>query len=63
MKTPQEIFDNMLEKTGDKKEYEAFLKKLLKKYKVKGIEDLKGANKKKFFDELDSGWKGDNESD
>jgi len=48
---------------GDKKEYTAFVNKMLKKYKVDSIADLKGEQKKKFFSELDSGWKGDDEKD
>ena len=63
MRTFKQQFNKLLEKTGDKKEYEAFLKKMLKKYKVKSINDLKGDQKKKFFDEIDAGWKGDNEAD
>jgi len=60
MKTYREY---MIEETGDKKEYEAFVKALLKKFKVSSMADLKGEQKKKFFDELDAGWKGDNEKD
>jgi len=65
MKTFKELFTESADKNekGDKKEYEAFVKKMLKKYKVDSIEDLKGEQKKKFFDEIDAGWKGDNEKD
>ena len=50
MRTFKQQFNKLLEKTGDKKEYEAFLKKMLKKFKVKSINDLKGDQKKKFFE-------------
>ena len=48
---------------GDKKEYQAFFDKTLKKYKIQDPSDLSPENKKKFFDEIDAGWKGNNEKD
>lgn len=48
---------------GDKKAYEDFVSKLLKKYKVNSIKELSGDQKKKFFDEVDVGWKADKETD
>lgn len=49
--------------TGDKKEYQEYFNKLLKKYGVKSPEELDEKEKKKFFDEVDKGWEGDNERD
>ena len=51
------------EASGDKKAYQAFFNKTLKKYGVSSPEELKGADKKKFYDEIDAGWEGDNEND
>ena len=39
---------------GDKKEYDAFFQKTLKKYGVTNPSKLEGADKKKFFDEIDA---------
>mgnify|MGYP006083794855 CR=1 FL=1 len=49
--------------TGDKKAYQAFFDKKLKKYGVKSPAELEGDAKKKFYDEIDAEWKGDNERD
>ena len=51
------------EATGDKKAYNAFFDKKLKKYGVKSPDELKGDDKKKFYDEIDAEWEGDNEED
>ena len=51
------------EATGDKKAYNAFFDKKLKKYGVTSPAQLKGDDKKKFYDEIDAEWKGDNEED
>jgi hypothetical protein len=56
-------FINETPKDGDKKAYQAFFDKLLKKYKVESPEDLSDEDKKKFFDEVDAGWKADKETD
>ena len=56
MKTFKEVL-------GDKKEYQAFFDKKLKKYGVKSPSELSGADKKKFYDEIDAEWEGDNEED
>ena len=49
--------------TGDKKAYQAFFNKKLKKYGVKSPAELEGEAKKKFYDEIDAEWEGDNEND
>jgi hypothetical protein len=49
------------EKTGDKAAYQAFFRKTLKKYGVDEPDKLAPADKKKFYDEIDAGWEGDNE--
>ena len=46
---------------GSKEEYQKFFDKKLAKYKVKSPAELDDAEKKKFFDEIDKEWKGDNE--
>lgn len=51
------------EEKGDKKEYQAFFNKTLKKYGADEPDKLSPEDKKKFFDEIDAGWKGDKESD
>jgi len=48
---------------GSKEEYTAFVKKKLKKFGVKSPADLKGDDKKKFYDELDAEWESDDEED
>ncbi len=48
---------------GDKAEYQKFFKKTLKKYGEDDPSKLSKEDKKKFYDEIDAGWKGDNESD
>ena len=49
------------EEEGDKEEYTAFVNKTLKKYGVKSPAELSPEDKKRFYDELDAGWKADNE--
>ncbi len=53
----------MLEVSGDKKAYQAFFDKKLKKYGVGSPSELSGEEKKKFYDEIDKEWEGDNEND
>ncbi len=43
------------------KAYKAYFDKMLKKYGVTSPAELKGDQKKKFFDEVDKGWKGKDE--
>jgi|TARA_B100001964_G_scaffold136392_1_gene150490 hypothetical protein len=56
-------FKEMLEVSGDKKAYQAFFDKKLKKYGVGSPSELSGEEKKKFYDEIDKEWEGDNEND
>ena len=51
------------EAAGDKKAYQAFFDAKLKKYGVKSPDELSGEDKKKFYDEIDAEWEGDNEED
>jgi hypothetical protein len=51
------------ESENDGPEYKAFFNKMLKKYKVKDPSELSKEDQKKFYDEVDAGWKGDNEND
>jgi hypothetical protein len=55
-----ELFLNE-EGKGDKEEYQKYFQKMLKKYGVKSPEELDDKDKKKFYDEVDKGWKADNE--
>ena len=60
------VQESMLEKAkpNDGPEYKAFFNKMLKKYGVKEPDQLDPEKKKKFFDEIDSGWDaGENETD
>ena len=47
--------------SGGKEEYQKFFNAALKKFKVKSPAELKGENKKKFYDYIDANWEGDNE--
>ena len=53
--------EEVAEEEGDKEEYMKFFAGKLKKYGVKSPSELSDEDKKKFFDEIDKGWKGDNE--
>ena len=57
MKTFKELMD------GTKAEYKAFFNKKLKKYGVGSPSELSDADKKKFYNEIDKEWKGENEED
>ena len=59
MKTLKQI----REEKGDKEAYQKFFNGMLKKFGVKSPAELEGDEKKKFYDAIDSGWEGDNESD
>jgi|TARA_R110000803_G_scaffold191883_1_gene254595 hypothetical protein len=48
---------------GGDKDYQAFFQKSLKKFGVSSPAELKGGDKKKFYDYIDANWKADNESD
>ena len=58
MKKFQDFIDE-----GAKEAYKKFFDKKLKKYGVKSPSELSDEEKKKFFDEIDKDWKGDNEDD
>ena len=58
-----EIGESVTEETGDKEEYQKFFNAALKKYGVSSPDDLDDEKKKEFYDYVDAGWKGDNESD
>lgn len=53
--------DFINEKEGDKEAYQKFFDKMLKKYGVESPEELSDEDKKKFYDEVDRGWKSDDE--
>ena len=59
MKTLKQI----REEKGDKEAYQKFFNKTLKKFGVKSPAELEDDKKKKFYNEIDAGWEGDNESD
>ena len=66
MKTfKEQLLETLEEKTGDKKEYQAFLKKAIAKFGGQGV-DFDSVPKDKrdeLGDYIDAGWKGDNEAD
>ncbi|NIV34157.1 MAG: hypothetical protein GWN58_33320 [Anaerolineae bacterium] len=47
--------------SGDKDAYQAYFEKKMKSWGIKSPEDLDDAKKKKFFNEVDEGWKADKE--
>ena len=49
--------------SGDKAAYKKFFDAKLKKYGVTSPSQLKGDDKKKFYDEIDAEWEGDSETD
>ena len=49
--------------SGDKEAYQKYFNAMLKKFGVKSAAELKDDEKKKFYDAIDAGWEGDNESD
>ena len=51
------------EATGDKEAYKKFFDAKLKKYGVKSPAELSDGEKKKFYNEIDKEWEGDNEED
>lgn len=52
---------NEKECTEGKETYKDFFNKKLEKYGVKSAAELSGDDKKKFFDEVDAEWEGENE--
>lgn len=57
----KKLMEQLLEKKGDKAEYQAFFNKALKKFGVTEPDQLKGSKKKEFFNYVDKNWKGDHE--
>ena len=53
----------MGEGEGDKKAYQKFFKKALKKFDVKSPAELEGDKKKKFYDYIDKNWVADHEEE
>jgi len=51
------------EEKGDKEAYQKFFNGMLKKFGVKSPAELEDDQKKKFYNEIDAGWEGDNEND
>ena len=51
------------EASGGKEAYQKFFNAKLKKYGVKSPAELSDDDKKKFYDEIDKEWEGDNEND
>ena len=61
MKRSKEPAPNISEASGDKEAYKKFFDAALKKFKVSSPAELKGDQKKKFFDYIDKNWEADNE--
>lgn len=60
----QHVHEDVQEaKSGGKEAYQKYFNSVLAKYKVKSADELSGEQKKKFYDEIDAGWDGDNEED
>lgn len=51
------------EASGDKKAYQKFFAKALKKFGVSSPSELEGDKEKEFYDYVDANWEGDNETD
>lgn len=54
-------FREWLNEKEGKETYKDFFNKKLEKYGVKSASELTGEDKKKFFDEVDAEWEGENE--
>lgn len=54
-------FREWLNEKEGKESYQIFFKKKLEKFGVKSASELSGEDKKKFFDEVDAEWEGENE--
>jgi len=63
MKGFKEYFKSIEEKAKQMsdKQFDRYFKQLLKKYKVKDIEELSDKDRKKFFKEIDDNVKADDE--
>ena len=56
-------FKELVLDEGTKEEYQKFFNDKLKKFDVKSVSEVDDEDKKKFFNEIDKEWKGDNEKD
>ena len=56
-------FKELILGEGTKEEYQKFFNDKLKKFDVKSVSELDDEDKKKFFNEIDKEWKGENEKD
>ena len=57
------LFKELVLGEGTKAEYQAFFNKKLKKFGVKSPSELSAEDKKKFYNEIDKEWEGENEKD
>ncbi len=60
-KVDKVLQESVNEAKGDKEAYQKFFNSMLKKFNVTEPDQLKGDEKKKFFDAVDKGWKSDKE--
>ena len=58
----KEILESTVE-LFEKEDYKTYFAGKLKKYGIKSPSELKGAEKKKFFDEVDKDFDAENEND
>jgi len=63
MRYSELIREAIHEEKGDKKEYQAFFRKALKKFGVTEPDQLEGDKKKEFFDYIDKNWSAKSETD
>ena len=56
-------FKELVLDEGTKEEYQKFFNDKLKKFDVKSVAELSDEDKKKFFNEIDKEWEGENEED
>ena len=56
-------FKELVLDEGTKEEYQKFFNGKLKKFDVKSVSELSDEDKKKFFNEIDKEWEGENEED
>jgi hypothetical protein len=67
LKETEKAYKDRLLKMGikesllEKKDYEAFFKKAMKKFKVKDINDMSDKEKDKFFNYIDKNWDAEDE--
>jgi len=60
-KIATKIAKSLLSEEGGRDEYTKFFRKMLDKYNISSITELSDEDKKKFFNEIDAGWEGDDE--